>query len=352
MEKIAVFGGGGTGCCIAADLTSRGFAVTLFEEKEYWDENIEGILKKGGIQIKTRQDTSFASAPSITDSVEEALRDAELVIVSLVAWRHDAVFEKMCPYLRDGMAVVLSAGNLGSIRLKRKLGPGRNVLVGEMQGNIFPCRMLGDGESVFAGVCHGKPVAAFPATDTEDLIRRFAQVYDFVPAKHVLETALNAPNVVVHLPGSVLSTAFIEKNPDFALYAEGLSEGVLRAQQAIQKERDRILDILGCKKTDHVAHMQKVLHYGEYPELDLFRSLKGPNSMQHRYIREDATNGLSVLIQLGERLGVPTPIAKAFVEVAGAVNGENYFRQGVVLEDFGIIAQTADEIENYLMSGL
>ena len=47
MKKVAILGGGGTGCCFAAALTLRGFEVHLYEDKKYWNEHIDGILKTG-----------------------------------------------------------------------------------------------------------------------------------------------------------------------------------------------------------------------------------------------------------------------------------------------------------------
>ena len=51
MAQIAVLGGGGTGCYIAAELSLRGFSVALYEEKAYWHENIDGILEQYGDKI-------------------------------------------------------------------------------------------------------------------------------------------------------------------------------------------------------------------------------------------------------------------------------------------------------------
>lgn len=66
---------------------------------------------------------------------------------------------------------------------------------------------------------------------------------------------------------------------------------------------------------------------------------------------EDATIGDSILMQLGERLGIPTPTVHALVQVAGAINGENYFAKGLKLWDLGITGSTPEEMNGYLFTG-
>ena len=73
--------------------------------------------------------------------------------------------------------------------------------------------------------------------------------------------------------------------------------------------------------------------------------------MKHRYIVEDATIGDSILMQLAQRLGIATPTVHALVQIAGAVNGEDYFDQGLKLEDLGITGSTPHEINSYLQNG-
>ena len=87
MKKVAILGGGGTGCCFAAALTLRGFEVHLYEDKKYWNEHIDGILKTGGIEVTGHDVTGFARIASITDNLEEAIRDVDVIFVCMVAWR-------------------------------------------------------------------------------------------------------------------------------------------------------------------------------------------------------------------------------------------------------------------------
>ncbi len=351
MKRIAVLGGGGTGCCLAADLALRGHQVALYEKKEYWHEHIEGIRKRGGIEVGGKGLTGFAKLALITDSLAAALQGSELVFIAMVAWRHNELAQELKPLLKEGDTVVFSAGNFGSIILKRILGLDSGVITGEMMGNIFPCRMLGEGSAVCASPYAPKMIAAFPAVDNKRLCEAYSEVYPCTEAKNVFEAALNAPNVVIHLAGSILNACAVDRDSDFAFYRSGLSESVINCQKAVEAEKARLMEKLGYKMIMHTDYMEKLVQYDKYPEFDCFRDLKGPDSMQHRYVREDATVGDSILMRLGSKLGVEMPTVRALVTIAGAVNNTDYFSTGLTLEELGVTGSTPDEINGYLLTG-
>lgn len=351
MKRIAVLGGGGTGCCLAADLALRGYQVALYEKKEYWHENINGIFERGGVEMGGRGMTGFARFSLITDRLPDALEGAELIFIAMVAWRHGELFGELRPLLKEGDTVIFSAGNFGSILLKRMLGLDSKILIGETMGNIFSCRMLGEGRAVCAAPYASKMLAAFPAVDNKELCARYSEIYPCVEAKNIFEVTLNAPNIVIHLAGSILNACAIDRDKDFALYRSGLSKSVINCQKAVEAEKARIMDKLGYKVVVHTDYMEKLVQYDKYPELDYFRDLKGPGSMQHRYIREDSTVGNSILMRLGAVLGVETPTVRALVQIAGAINNTDYFRAGLTLKELGVTGVLPDEINAYLLTG-
>lgn len=80
--------------------------------------------------------------------------------------------------MRNDTVIVFSAGNFGSIVFKQVFGPECKAVVGETLGNLFSCRMLGEGVGIAAGRYQAKMVAAFPARDNKRLMERFSQFYD------------------------------------------------------------------------------------------------------------------------------------------------------------------------------
>src|SRR5436305_1848275 len=57
---------------------------------------------------------------------------------------------------------------------------------------------------------------------------------------------------------------------------------------------------------------------------------------QHRYMLEDVRIGLSFLVSVGELAGVPTPLARAFLSIGGAICDEDFMRTGRTLASLGL----------------
>ena len=140
--NIAVIGAGGTGMAMAADLTLKGHHVTIFEQPGYHQETTADLLADSTIELTGNAAVGTAHIPRFTQDITEVLEGAELVLVSAVANRHQELAQLMAPYLCDGQTVCFSSGNCASLRLAPLLG-GKKVLVGELQGNIYPCRKIG-----------------------------------------------------------------------------------------------------------------------------------------------------------------------------------------------------------------
>lgn len=352
MKKVAVLGGGGTGCCFAAALALRGFEVNLFESKEYWHEHIDGILKRNGIEVVGNDLIGIAQLSLITDDLSRAIADVDMIFVCMVAWRHQWLADSLKPLVREGQAIILSAGNFGSIVFKRCFGLDSPVIVGEMLGNIFPCRMVGEGKVLIAFPYASKRIAAFPAKDNDRLVKAMSQYLPCDAAKNVFETALNVPNLVIHLAGSILNTCSIDRNPDFRLYNDGLSEHVIKCQMAVEGEKEQVMKKMGYLMVCHTDLMKQLVQYDKFPEFDGFRSLAGPSSMEHRYIVEDSSVGLSLIVDLSKCLGIKTPVINALLLLSSVITGRDFASTGLKLADLGMgTLKTAEEINEFLYSG-
>jgi opine dehydrogenase len=158
---------------------------------------------------------------------------------------------------------------------------------------------------------------------------------------------LNSPNITVHLAGSLLNSCAIDRNPDFLLYTDGLSEHVLEVARAVEDEKTAVLAVLSYPSISHVPMLTQVATYGAYPEFDIFRTLAGPSALKHRYITEDARFGQRILISLADTLSVEVPVNKALVLLAGTVTNTNYLAEGTTLTTLGCAATTPEGIKAY-----
>jgi len=347
MKRIAVLGGGGTGCTLAADLTVKGCEVALYESADDW-ENLKEVQKAEAIHVTGQIKNADAQIKLLTDDMREAVNGAELIFIAVVAYRHEAICKELAPLLQDGQIVCFSAGYCGSILLRRYLHKDRDVVIGETQGNLYSCRLV-DHATVFCATPYTpKKAAAFPGKDTGKLIDALKDLYPCSPCKNILEATLNSPNISGHLAGSLLNTCAIERNPGFRLYMDGLSDGVINCMQEVENEKCAVMEAAGLSGDRQTDMAKRLMQYGRFPELDDFRSLSGPNSMKHRYISEDASTGQTILISLGKATGVATPCSEALVVLASVINRTDYLKNGRSLESLGLGGMTIDQIYTYL----
>lgn len=350
MKKIAILGGGGTGLTMAADLTLKGHEVRLYEEKGCW-ENLRDVQELGGIRMEGKAGSGFAKISCLTDSLAEAVNGADVILAAMIAMRHQKLAEELGPTLTDGQVVCYSAGNCGTLLLRKQIPAGVEVITGEMQGNVYPCRLIGKAVVSSAFPYMTKKAAAYPAKDTEALISAMEEVYPCTPAKNVLEAAFNSPNISIHLAGSLLNTCAIEKNPDFRMYQEGISPGILACIEQVEREKQTVMAAMGYEHASHLGMMKKLAQYGQHEELDAFRQVAGPSSMTHRYIEEDASAGQALMISLAHSLGLKLPCMEALVCLAGVINGKDYLAQGRTTSFLGWDGLDGDAINTLLQEG-
>ena len=355
MRKITVIGAGGTGCCTAAELTLLGHQVTLCEQEGWCDENIAAIKARGGFELTGLATTGYAEIAEVTRDFQKAVSGAEVIFVTALSTRHEALASAMVPYLKDGQTILFSAGSCGSIILRQVMKAQNctaDIVVGELEGNMFPCRIRPNATG-FIGMPGGKPktIAAFPAKDTEKLCAVIGEFYKCIPAVNVFETTLNASNIIVHLGGSILNTGAVERTENFCFYDQGLTPSVLKVIETLGSERDAISEKLGYTVRSSVGFMKQLSDKEQFPQFNGFRSLEGPLTMQDRYIFEDAQNGATFLSSLADAVGLSAPLARAFVTVASAINGSDYYASGRTLEKLGMSGMNAGQINQFLQEG-
>ena len=353
-DTLTILGAGGTGHAMAAYFSLCGKEVCFCDTPEY-TERLETVRRMGGITLSGNSGKNGKAMPAmVTTDFSKALAFSDRVFVCAPATRHEELAAACAPFIKKDHIICISNGNLGSpifLREFRKAGAPEEAIVAELAGNLGSCRFGEGATAVIALPMGGKKVAAFPAAKTQKVIDAFADVISMTPAAHIFEGALNSPNVVIHLVGSLMNATLVQKmGKDFCLFRDGMSDAVHACIAAVEKERDALMNALGYEIYDsHAEFISEIRDIKGHPELDVFRTLDGPSDMKHRYIREDAFAGVSLFVSLGEEYGIPTPVQSAFLTIAGAVNGEDYYATGRTLKNLGLKGLDRDELARALL---
>ncbi len=375
VKKIAVLGAGNGGHAIAAHKTLDGFEVRLFELPRFADR-IRRVLDTGQITIEwpgKRKET--VEVHRVTTDIAAALQGAEVVFVVTPAFGHKTMAELCAPHVEEGQIIDLTPGSGGSLefaQIFRAQGVDKNVLLCECCTLPYGARLAGPGHVLIHTEAVILPTGVFPANRTNEAMSKLQEIYPTVtPAANVLEAAINNPNPIVHPAAMLLSAARIEySGGEFYLYREGMTPAVARVYEALERERLAILDRLGLKLHHYAGLEARGYNLGETLEechdrilntsmdaafgagsIEAGMQMKGPASMLDRFVTEDAPYGLVLLATLGRLLDIPTPITDAIVNLCGAINRADYWKEGRGVDKLGLAGMNAGQIRAFLETG-
>lgn len=376
MEKdlIAVLGGGNGGHAIAANLSLAGFKVNFFELPRF-AESFEKVLRTKEIQIQGISIDGVAKLNLATTDIQQAIKDAEVIFVITPAFGHKAMAEVCTPFVQDGQIIVLMPGSGGSLEFvnifkQRKVQ--REVTFAESCTLPYGARLKGPGHVSVLINAMILPTGVFPSKKTEEVIPKLKQFYSMIiPAKDVLEAAINNPNPIVHPVATLLSATRIEHSKgEFYLYAEGMTPAVARTYESLNQERLSICKALGYK-LHHWDNLEfKDYNLGETEEECRYRILntsmdaafgkdgiyagikmKGPEHLKDRYVTEDVPYGMVLLSTLGDLLGVPTPTHDAVIQLASVINRTDYWKTGRGMKQLGLSTLDKKGLKKFLLEG-
>lgn len=356
LKEICVIGAGNGGSAIAGDMTLAGHRCRLFEFPEY-AENLKPIAAQGGIHVTGIARTGFAKVTMATSDLAEAVRGADLIMVTTQALAHERVARELGPHLSDGQTVILWPGSGGTLVFRKvwnEIGMDRRIFLAE--GVTFPycCRRLQGPGTVNIHRIDGPRMllAALPAKDTEAVLKALAGTYADVvkPAVSILEPALYNVNIIVHPVGALLNMGRIEHSKgEFWMYKEGLTPSVKKVIYRMDAERMALF-----KALKYPPYTYDQIFWGSFNmSVDEFAktSSQGPFSMQDRYVTEDIPAGVSLTVSIGRKAKVPMPTYETMIHLASVVNDTDFYGKGRTLENLGLAGLNLEELKQYFLSG-
>jgi opine dehydrogenase len=359
--RIAVIGAGHGGKAMAAEMASRGYAVTLYN-RTY--DRIEVVDVRKGIELQLEDGRIiFAPLRAVTADLGEALAEAKLVMVVVPASGHRDVALSAAPYLHDDQVVVLHPGRTGgALEFKQALIEGGcrcKPIICEAETFLFAARSNGPAEARIYRTKFSVPVSAFPATRTQEGVALLSQVYpQFVPAKNVLYTSLNNMGAIFHPALTLLNAGWIEaRQGNFQFYMDGVTPATSRVLAALDRERVTVAAAVGIRAQTAEEWLERAygavgssLHEAMHANPG-YEGIKAPNIIQHRYIFEDIPCSLVPIALIGHQYGVDTTCIHSIISLANVIQGTDYWRTGRTLERLGVKGISVSELHHYVETG-
>lgn len=106
--KITVIGCGNGAFATAADLSYRGYEVTLYVQEAH-KKNFDAIRDSKTILCTGKGPNGPVKIHEVTNDVEVAMKDPDLIIPVLPSFAHEDVAKTIAPYIKKGDKIFLFA---------------------------------------------------------------------------------------------------------------------------------------------------------------------------------------------------------------------------------------------------
>ena len=341
--KVTVIGCGNAGLIHAAKLIENGMDVALLKTSQTSNnEFFDIICHENGYNVKdeTNGGRRFFVKPSlITRDVEKAVRFGDILMVMTTTSRHEFVAKTIAPYVRDGQIITLVPGYMGSLVFKKFIQ--KDVIYSEWETTAYNGRIV---DSMYVRITFHNARNAFsvlPVSKTEEVRGLFSKCFSNTKysRKHILESAMHNPNMIVHPIGILFSASRIEhSHGEFWMYKEAFTESVIRVINAFDKSKNELLNAFGCDSLDYfeAAKWRNATDLS-VDSMTVFRSFanssnKGPSFIDHRYLNEDVPMGLGLFISIGKIIGIDTSIQESIMALASALLGKDLAASGRTIQ--------------------
>lgn len=361
--KITVIGCGNGAFATAADLSSRGYEVTLYVQEAH-RKNFNVIRKNKIIMCTGKGFNGPVKICEVTHDVEVAMKDPDIIIPVLPSFAHEDVAKTIAPYIRKGDKVFLSPGSTGGAlvfaKVFRDFGKLDGVKLAEVHTLPYTARRVGQDGVNITLITEIMYFAAFPAKYNQEMYDLIHPIYpNLEMMTDCLETGLNNGNGTTHPAPMILNAGKIEYYGRHYHYKEGITPSVGNVVQLIDDERKNICNAFGYKEIDIKDRLyamgycprKDTVYECIQGSTDIFLPLEGPNDLNGRYLVEDAPYTLVCMVSVAHAVGVKTPLMESVINLAGALKGEDYWDVGRTLDKIGLNKMTMEQIKNYLQNG-
>ena len=353
--KIVVIGAGNGGQSISGYLATKGYDVALYDIN---GPKIEKLKNLGGIKL-TGQLNGFGKLACITTNIEEAVKGAELIMVTTVANAHQSVANSIAPYIEDGQTIILNPGRTcGALVFRQALtdsGCMKRYYLAEAQTLVYACRIVEEGTVNIIGVKDEVLLSALPATDTACILDRINSLYPcFQPAPNVLRTSLENIGAIFHPCVLLLNAGTIERKTEFYFYRD-MTDRIAAFIEAVDAERLSVgraygVELLGVsdwikfayKETEGDTLCERMRNNPGYHDI------KSPTSVFVRQLTEDIPTGIIPMMELGNKAGLEMRLFQSITAMASSLLGIDLYAEGRTLKRLGLSGLSQQEIIDFI----
>jgi len=334
-NKIFVCGAGHQGLSMAAHLSLNGIEVNLWNRTEIHIRDVidTGVIHCSGI---INGDAYISKASS---DIENVVTD--FVMVTTPSSAHKDIARQLAPFIHKNMVVILNPGRtFGAIEFAEELkrqGVKELPQIAETQTIVYTCRKSDDNSVVIFALKNDVGIAAIRGSNIDYIMDRMPDCLKcyYKKLSSVAITSFSNIGMVLHCAPVMMNVGWIEsKKADFKYYYDGISRSVADLLEKIDQERQDVAEASGYPVDSLVRWLQRTYSvendtiFDCIRNIDAYREIDAPPSLNTRYIFEDVPNGLVPVEVMGEEYKIPTPGISTIINLASLVMNRDYRKEG------------------------
>ena len=358
-QKFCVLGAGHGGLAMAGHLAIKGFNVNLYNRGR---NRIKPVIQRKGIKVEGEV-KGFGKIELASTSIQECIKDVDVLMVVVPAYAHPFIAETCAPYLKENQVVILNPGRTGgalefyNVLKQKKLK--RFPFIAEAQTFLYASRALGPAHARIFSVKNSVPLATLPAYWIPGVLKIINRAFpQFIPGDNILKTSFENIGAIFHPALTILNAGWIESTyGDFEYYIKGASQSVAQVLEKLDRERLDVAAALGIKVMSARAWLYTAysatgnnLHEA-IQDNPGYLGIKAPDRLHHRYVDEDVPMSLVPLASIGDMLKVETPTIKSIIRLASIMRGIDFWKKGRTVQNLGIKGKTIKEIRLLAVTG-
>ncbi|MCI2228380.1 NAD/NADP octopine/nopaline dehydrogenase family protein [Polaribacter sp. MSW13] len=352
--SITILGAGNGGQAMAGHFGKLGYDITLFNRNTDQFTDIittKKITLSGFIQ-------GDGKVKKVTNNYQDAIDDADIIMVTTVASAHKEVAKNIAPYLKENQIILLNPGRtLGALEFRNEVEnySNKRVYIAEAQSLIYACRAEGKGKVRIIGVKNKVPLAAYPSTDTDYVLNIINQIYNcFIKAKSVLETSLENIGAIFHPSVVMFNAASIERGDMFYFYND-MTPTIADFLMKLDKERLLIgksfgLDLISVSDwvSFSYSNIQGDTLCDKMKNNPAYFLITAPDKLETRLVTEDLPTGILPFMELAKLAKVEVPLLTAVFNIMESLLKVDFKTNGRTLKNLGIDHLSKEQFINSL----
>lgn len=354
---IAILGGGNGAHMMAADMKLRGHEVRMYEMPQFADR-LEQLFRTRTVSVRSVVHADV-TLDLVTSDIAAAVTGADYILVATPAFAHAGYAELLKGHVNSEQILITFPGAFAALEFRRVLDGDDCPIIADVNNLPYDVRLIGPSTVALHGY-NTTNIAFLPADRGPDLIDRVREdLFDFARVyEDVLECGLSIVNPTLHTGPCLLNVSHIESpTREFFLYEHGVTPSSMKVNIQLDQERKQlgaaagyhltpIEDFTGLQENFTWQELYKALH-GEIA----LTPISGPNSIENRYMTEDAPYGLVPWLAIAEAFDIDMPLTRSIIGIYNIIHETDWFDRGLGLEALGLAGMQPAEIKEYVKTG-